>query len=139
MHAFSYSRKPRSRYDLALLINPQETDPPSNARALRQFARAAEEVGFSTEVIGKAEYGKGAQYWVEGKADARGECGINTSGGLIAKGHPVGATGVAQVIEIVSQLRGDAGQRQVQGARIGLAQNMGGSGGSSIVHIMEVA
>jgi acetyl-CoA C-acetyltransferase len=51
----------------------------------------------------------------------------------------VGATGVAQAIEIVNQLRGEAGQRQVEGAKIGLAQNMGGSGGSSIVHIMEVA
>src|SRR5512146_1768359 len=48
-----------------------------------------------TEVIGKAGYGKGAAYWVEGKASADGECGINTSGGLIGKGHPVGARGVA--------------------------------------------
>ena len=46
-----------------------------------------------TEVIGKAEPGKGAQYWVDGQARPDGECGINTSGGLIAKGHPVGATG----------------------------------------------
>ena len=51
----------------------------------------------------------------------------------------MGATGIAQAAEIVSQLRGDAGQRQVEGAKVGLAQNMGGSGGSSIVHIMEVA
>ena len=47
------------------------------------------------EVIGKAQPGEGAKYWVEGKAKPDGECGINTSGGLIAKGHPVGATGIA--------------------------------------------
>jgi len=51
----------------------------------------------------------------------------------------VGATGVAQAVEIVEQLRGQAGQRQVQGAKIGLAQNMGGSGASSVVHIFGVA
>ena len=62
---------------------------------------------------------------------------MNTSGGLKAKGHPVGATGVAQVIEIVKQLREEAGKRQVKDARIGMAQNMGGSGGSTVVHIFE--
>jgi acetyl-CoA acetyltransferase len=50
-----------------------------------------------TEVVGKAAYGQGAKYWVDGKAGVGGECGINTSGGLIAKGHPVGATGVAML------------------------------------------
>ena len=67
-----------------------------------------------------------------------GKVPVNPSGGLKSKGHPVGATGVAQVVEIVSQLRGEAGARQVAGARVGLAQNMGGSGGSSVVHILEV-
>ena len=50
-----------------------------------------------TEVIGKAQPGRGAQYWVDGKARPDGECGINTSGGLIAKGHPIGATGIAMI------------------------------------------
>lgn len=50
-----------------------------------------------TEVIGKAEYGRGARYWGKGKARPDGPCAINTSGGLIAKGHPTGATGVAMV------------------------------------------
>ena len=59
-----------------------------------------------TEVLGKAEYGKGAQYWVEGKAKVDGECGINTSGGLIAKGHPIGATGVAMLGWCAWQLLG---------------------------------
>ena len=63
---------------------------------------------------------------------------MNTSGGLKSKGHPVGATGIAQLFEIRSQLRGDAAERQVKGARVGLAQNMGGSGGSATVHILEV-
>jgi acetyl-CoA C-acetyltransferase len=66
-----------------------------------------------------------------------GKIPVNTSGGLKAKGHPVGATGVAQVIEITKQLRGEAGARQVKGAKVGLTQNMGGTGGSSVVHIFE--
>ncbi len=66
-----------------------------------------------------------------------GKIPINTSGGLKSKGHPVGASGVAQVVEIVEQLRGTAGNRQVKGAKIGMTQNMGGSGGSCVIHIME--
>jgi acetyl-CoA C-acetyltransferase len=62
---------------------------------------------------------------------------VNTSGGLKAKGHPVGASGVAQTIEIFEQLRGEAGERQVAGAHRGATQNMGGSGASSVVHIFE--
>ena len=58
------------------------------------------------EVIGKARFGEGAKYWVEGKAVVNGECGINTSGGLIAKGHPVGATGVAMLGWAAWQLLG---------------------------------
>jgi acetyl-CoA C-acetyltransferase len=72
-----------------------------------------------------------------GETTIGGRIPINTSGGLKSKGHPVGATGVAQVIEIVEQLRGDAGDRQVKDAAIGLTQNMGGSGASSVVHIFE--
>jgi acetyl-CoA C-acetyltransferase len=62
---------------------------------------------------------------------------VNTSGGLKSKGHPVGATGVAQAIEIFEQLRGEAGARQVENAHWGATQNMGGSGASSVVHIFE--
>ncbi len=62
---------------------------------------------------------------------------VNTSGGLKSKGHPVGATGVAQAIEIYEQLRGEAGDRQVEGADIGVTQNMGGSGASSVVHVFR--
>ncbi len=92
----------------------------------------------ATEAIGLFDPGYGAKAVEDGLTSLQGKIPVNTSGGLKSKGHPVGATGVAQAIEIVSQLRGEAGQRQVEGARVGLAQNMGGSGGSSIVHIMEV-
>jgi acetyl-CoA C-acetyltransferase len=92
----------------------------------------------ATEAIGLFDPGFGASAAADGLTSLQGKIPVNTSGGLKSKGHPVGATGVAQAVEIVTQLRGEAGQRQVEGARVGLAQNMGGSGGSSIVHIMEV-
>ena len=62
---------------------------------------------------------------------------VNTSGGLKACGHPVGATGVKQIVEIVSQLRADAGKRQVKNARYGLTHNVGGSGAVAAVHILK--
>lgn len=61
---------------------------------------------------------------------------VNPSGGLKGCGHPVGATGIKQIVELVEQLRGNAGQRQVKGAKIGLAQNVGGSGATAVVHIL---
>ncbi len=93
----------------------------------------------ATEAIGLFEPGKAAAAAESGVTAIGGTIPVNTSGGLKSKGHPVGATGVAQVAEIATQLRGEAGKRQVEGAKTGLAQNMGGSGGSSIVHILEVA
>ena len=70
-----------------------------------------------TEVIGKAGYGSGARYWVDGKAAPAGECGINTSGGLIAKGHPIGATGIAMIGWAAWQLLGKVPKElQVRGA-----------------------
>jgi acetyl-CoA C-acetyltransferase len=89
------------------------------------------------EALGLVEKGKGGRAVEDGLTLLGGRIPVNTSGGLKAKGHPVGATGVAQAVEIVKQLREDAGPRQVKGARIGLTQNMGGSGGSSVVHIFE--
>jgi acetyl-CoA C-acetyltransferase len=90
-----------------------------------------------TEALGLVEKGKGGEAVERGITSIGGKMPVNTSGGLKAKGHPVGATGVAQVVEIVKQLRGEAGERQVKGARIGMTQNMGGSGGSTLVHILE--
>jgi acetyl-CoA C-acetyltransferase len=89
------------------------------------------------EALGIVEKGKGGQAVEDELTNLEGKIPVNTSGGLKAKGHPVGATGVAQVIEIVKQLRGEAGQRQVKEPKIGMAQNMGGSGGSTLVHIFE--
>jgi acetyl-CoA C-acetyltransferase len=90
-----------------------------------------------TEALGFVEKGKGGPAAKEGFTALGGCIPVNTSGGLKSKGHPVGATGIAQTIEIFRQLRGEAGARQVENARIGLAQNMGGSGASSVVHIFE--
>ena len=90
-----------------------------------------------TEALGFVEPGKGGEAVQKGLTSLKGKIPVNASGGLKAKGHPVGATGVAQAIEIVKQLRGDAGQRQVKKARVGMTQNMGGSGGSALVHIFE--
>ncbi len=90
-----------------------------------------------TEALGIVEKGKGGKSVEEGVTSLQGKFPVNASGGLKAKGHPVGATGVAQAIEIVKQLREEAGPRQVKGAWVGLTQNMGGSGGSSVVHIFE--
>lgn len=66
-----------------------------------------------------------------------GKLPINTSGGLKACGHPVGATGIKQICEIVTHLRGEAGERQVKDARVGLTHNVGGSGGTAVVHILK--
>jgi acetyl-CoA C-acetyltransferase len=91
------------------------------------------------EALGFACEGEGADAAKSGMTALGGKIPVNTSGGLKSKGHPVGATGVAQAVEIFEQLRGEAGDRQVEGAHRGLAQNMGGSGASSVVHIFERA
>lgn len=66
-----------------------------------------------------------------------GDLPINTDGGLKADGHPIGATGTAQVFEVVTQLRGEAGKRQVRGAEIGLTHNIGGVGGTATIHLFK--
>lgn len=93
-----------------------------------------------SEDIGLFEKGKGGEAAAQGLTSLEGgKIPINTSGGLKAKGHPVGATGVAQIIELYEQLTGKAGARQVKEARRGMAQNMGGSGASCVIHILEGA
>ena len=80
-----------------------------------------------TEVIGKAKPGEGAKYWVDGRADVTGECAINSSGGLIAKGHPIGATGVAMIGWAAWQLLGKAPKElQVANPRYAATFNIGG-------------
>jgi acetyl-CoA C-acetyltransferase len=90
------------------------------------------------EDLGFVKKGEGGKFIESGQANIGGRLPINTSGGLKAKGHPVGATGIAQIIEIVKQLRGEAGKRQVSGAEIGLTHNVGGSGATAAVHILSI-
>lgn len=91
-----------------------------------------------TEVLGKAEVGRGARYWVDGKADAKGECGINTSGGLIAKGHPIGATGVAMVGWAAWQLLGKVpAELQVPSPRAAATFNIGGPICASVCTVLR--
>ena len=91
------------------------------------------------EALGFAEKGKGGKVTEAGETAIGGRIPVNTSGGLKSKGHPVGATGVAQIVEVVEQLRGESGERQVKDAKRGMTQNMGGTGASSVCHILEVA
>jgi len=90
-----------------------------------------------TEDLGFFKPGEGKNALVDGKTKLDGEIPINPSGGLKSRGHPVGVSGLAQVLEIVWQLRGDAGQRQVNGAKIGLTQSIGGLASNNLVNILE--
>ena len=74
---------------------------------------------------------------MKGETKLGGKIPINTSGGLKARGHAPGATGIAQVVEIVQQLRGEAGDRQVKGAKIGMVENHGGTAATAVIHILE--
>jgi acetyl-CoA C-acetyltransferase len=89
------------------------------------------------EDLGFADKGKGGIVTAEGETAIGGRIPVNTSGGLKACGHPVGATGIKQAVEIVAQLRGDAGRRQVDGANYGMTHNVGGSGATAVVHIFS--
>lgn len=89
------------------------------------------------EDLGFCKPGAGGVLTETGATAIGGDLPVNPSGGLKARGHPIGATGIAQVAELVSQLRGQAGSRQVRGAKRGLALNTGGTGVVSVVHILE--
>jgi acetyl-CoA C-acetyltransferase len=89
------------------------------------------------EDIGFFKKGEGGMATEEGKTALNSEISINTSGGLKARGQPVGATGVAQAVEVVRQLRNEAGERQVKDAKYGMTHNVGGTGSSVIIHIFE--
>ena len=91
----------------------------------------------ATEDLGFFRKGEGGMAVSEKRTYLDGEVAVNTSGGLKACGQPVGATGIAQAVEIVQQLRGVAGERQVKNAHYGLTHNLGGTGATAIVHIME--
>ncbi|MEZ5396411.1 MAG: thiolase domain-containing protein [Bryobacterales bacterium] len=89
------------------------------------------------EDLGFAPRGCAGPYTLQGKTAFSGERPINASGGLKSKGHPVGATGVAQIVEVVEQIRGECGERQLSRANVGLTQNLGGSGASAVVGIFS--
>ena len=91
----------------------------------------------SLEACGFAEPGQGTRLAKEGEITLGGKIPISTMGGLKSRGHPVGATGVYQIVESVLQLRGDAGENQIPNARVGMAQNIGGSGATIVTHILE--
>jgi acetyl-CoA C-acetyltransferase len=91
----------------------------------------------AAEDLGLVEKGQGGPALSQGRFNKDGEFPINPSGGLKAKGHPVGATGVAQIVEVVEQLRDTAGGRQIKGAKKGLALNLGGTGSTAVVHILS--
>jgi acetyl-CoA C-acetyltransferase len=90
----------------------------------------------SLEAAGFARRGEGVRLALDGEITLQGRIPIATMGGLKARGHPVGATGVYQVVEVVQQLRGEAGANQVPDARVGMAQSIGGSGATVITHIL---
>jgi acetyl-CoA C-acetyltransferase len=90
-----------------------------------------------SEDIGFFKKGEGQLAVEKGVTAIDGELPINPSGGLKAKGHPVGATGVAQIVELVLQLRGEAGKRQVRDPERALACNFGGFGNNTVIHILE--
>jgi acetyl-CoA C-acetyltransferase len=90
----------------------------------------------SLEACGFAARGKAPSLALEGELQLSGRIPVATMGGLKARGHPVGATGMYQIVEMIQQLRGEAGDNQVEGAIFGMAQNIGGSGSNIITHIL---
>jgi acetyl-CoA C-acetyltransferase len=90
----------------------------------------------SLEACGFAERGQGVKLALDNEISVEGRIPVCTRGGLKARGHPVGATGVYQLVEVIQQLRGECGKTQVDGARVGMAQNIGGSGATILTHIL---
>jgi acetyl-CoA C-acetyltransferase len=93
----------------------------------------------ASEDLGFCNRGEGGPYAFNGCTLRTGPRPVNTTGGLKAKGHPVGATGVSQICDLMKQIRGEAGELQIPRARVGLAENLGGSGGTCVVTILGAA
>jgi acetyl-CoA C-acetyltransferase len=91
----------------------------------------------SLEASGFAERGQGVRLGLDNEISPQGRVPVCTRGGLKARGHPVGATGMYQIVEVVQQLRGECGKTQVDGAKVGMAQNIGGSGATILTHILK--
>ena len=122
----------------------------ASAQAYEQAGITADDVDFAevhdcftgaevmaSEAIGLIEDGQGGPAAAEGRTAHDGDIPINPSGGLKAKGHPIGATGVAQVVELTEQIRGDAGARQLDDTEYGVAHNLGGDAATTVVTVME--
>ena len=92
----------------------------------------------ASECLGFFEFGQGAAAVEKGTTQIGGRIPINPSGGLKSKGHPIGATGCAQVYEVAKQLRGECGKRQVDGARIGMTDTLGGDAGTVVNIILGI-
>jgi acetyl-CoA acetyltransferase len=139
---------------LALMSRKSLTRLDATTRAARDaFAQAGRTVGdvdvaevhdcftiaelMAVEDLGFVPKGEGGRFASEGRGTIGDRPAINPSGGLKAKGHPLGATGTGQVYEVWNQLRGQAGERQVVDAEVGLTHNVGGSGASAAVHVLE--
>ena len=140
------ARGPRIRASVVRSGNRHDKDDPTAGSAARAGRAACEQAGLGPqdldcaevhdasapaeliiyEQLGFAEPGGGPELIASGRTSLDGDLPVNTSGGLLSKGHPIGATGIAQVCEAAWQLRGEAGERQVEGARVALTQNGGG-------------
>jgi acetyl-CoA C-acetyltransferase len=92
----------------------------------------------SLEAAGFAARGEGWKLARDGEIGRDGRIPISTMGGLKARGNPLGAAGVYQVVEVAQQLRGQAGACQIDGARVGMTQNLGGTGATAVTHILRV-
>ena len=90
------------------------------------------------EDLGFCKKGQGGRFIQSKATQLGGKIPVNTSGGLKACGHPVGATGVKQIIEIATQLQGRADKRQVKNAKVGLTHNVGGTGATVVVHVLQI-
>jgi len=112
-------------------IKPTDVD----AAELHDCFTIAELIAY--EDLGFCKPGEGGRFIEEGTPTLEGDLPVNTSGGLKSKGHPVGATGTAQLYEIFLQLTGQAEKRQIENCEVGLTQNLGGSGASCLVHIFR--
>jgi len=112
-------------------IKPTDVD----AAELHDCFTIAELIAY--EDLGFCKPGEGGRFIEDGTPTLEGDLPVNTSGGLKSKGHPVGATGTAQLYEIFLQLTGQAEKRQIENCEVGLTQNLGGSGASCLVHIFR--
>lgn len=124
-------RSSRTAYEMAG-VSPAEIDVFELHDAFSIMA------ALSLEASGFAERGQGVRLALENEIGPAGRVPICTRGGLKARGHPVGATGMYQLVEVAQQLRGECGLTQVDGAKTGMAQNIGGSGASILTHILTV-